>query len=120
MNIFCIMIILNFLSISNFQNEKVRGNYKFEVGKISRYYNAKIQLKDSIFILTFSNARKKIGKINCHSTRTSFNIDVNSIIDFRTSDLRKDTIEFTIHGKKSPIPNYIDKSIDVGYLIRTK
>lgn len=120
MKIFCSIIILTFLSVVNFQNEKARGNYKFEVAKMSRYYNAKIQFKDSIFILTFSNGIKSTGKINYYRTLTSLDIDVNTIIDFKTSEIKNDTLEFSVHDKRSLNANYLDTSIDVGYLIRVK
>jgi hypothetical protein len=120
MKIFYTIIILTFFSLVNIQNEKVRGNYKFEVGKMSRYYDAKIQFKDSVFVLTFSNGIKSTGKINYYRTPTSLNIDVNTIIDFKTSEIKNDTIEFSVHDKRSLNVNYLDTSIDVGYFIRAK
>jgi hypothetical protein len=120
MKIFSTIIILTFLSVVNFQSEKARGNYKFEVGKMSRYYNAKMQFKDSLFILTFSNGIKSIGKINYYRTQTSLDVDANTIIDFKTSEIKNDTLEFSVHDKRSLNVNYLDTSIDIGYFIRVK
>ncbi len=105
------------------QDSKLNGRYivKFK-NETAFQQNGYVDFKNEIFTMKYNNLLPHNGKIKYYKTLTSIEEDNNSniIIDFRTDEIGKDTINFQVHSRNCGIGNYLDVSINSGKFIRIK
>ena len=101
------------------QESKLSGRYFVDFKNDNFQKDGYIDFDKDTFTMKHSNLLPHSGTINYGRTLTSFE-DINSdiIIDFRTEDIGKDTINFQVHNKKVGPINYLDISVNSGRFIK--
>lgn len=116
-----LFIIVTLLSINlNQKTDKLNGRYNYLIEDNNLYIQKdKITFKDSIFV--FDNKYMPKGKISYGNTILLDNfINTDLVISISKDQIKKDTIPFYMHDKKSSSANYLDDVIGKGKLIRIK
>ncbi|MCD0467933.1 hypothetical protein [Flavobacterium sp. ENC] len=114
-----LIITLLFISL-NQTTDKLTGRYSYLIEENNLYIQKdKITFKDSVFV--FDNKYLPKGKISYGNKILLDNfINTDLIISISKDQIKKDTILFYIHDKKSPAANYLDEIAGKGKLIRIK
>ena len=114
-----IIITLLFISL-NQTTDKLTGRYNYLIEENNLYIQKdKITFKDSVFV--FDNKYLPKGKISYGNSILLDNfINTDLIISISKDQIKKDTILFYIHDKKSSAANYLDEIAGKGKLIRIK
>ena len=116
-----LFIIVTLLSISLKQKtDKLNGRYNYLIEEDNSYIQKdKITFKDSVFV--FDNKFMPKGKISYGNKILLDNfINTDLIISIPKDKIKKDTIEFFMHDKKSSAANYLDEVVGKGKLIKIK
>lgn len=101
------------------QESKLSGRYFVDFKNENFQKDGYINFDKNTFTLKQSNLLTHSGTINYGKTLTSFEyINSDIIIDFRTEDIGKDTINFQVHNKKAGYMNYLDISVNSGKFIK--
>jgi len=109
------------MSITITQESELSGRYFIDFKDDSFQKDCYINFDKKNFTLKQTNSLTHTGTINYGKTLTSFEyINSDIIIDFRTEDIGKDTINFQVHNKKSGPINYLDISVNSGKFIKNK
>lgn len=119
MKYFALLITL-FLISFNQKTDKLNGRYNYLLEDYGLYVQKdKITFKDSVF--AFDNKYLPKGKISYGNVILLENfINTDLIISIPKDQIKKDTIEFFMHDKKSSVANYLDEVVGKGKLIRIK
>ncbi|WP_029273230.1 hypothetical protein [Flavobacterium sp. KJJ] len=119
MKYFALIITLFFISF-NQETEKLTGRYNYLIENDNVYIQKdKITFKDSVFV--FDNKFVPKGKISYGNRILLDNfINTDLIISIPKDQIKKDTIEFLMHDKKSSAANYLDEVVGKGKLIKIK
>lgn len=120
MNFISLILILFSINI-NQNTDKLNGRYNYLIKDDNSYIQKdKITFKDSVF--AFDNKFLPKGRIsygrNVILLENFINTDL--IISISKDQIEKDTIEFNMHDKKSPVANYLDVASGKGRLIKIK
>ena len=104
------------------QDSKLSGKYFVEFKNENSNKDYYIEFNKNTFKIIQSDSIKDSGKIKYGKTLTSLDNSFNSdiIIDFRTDEIGKDTINFQVHSKKVGVVNYLDVSVNSGRFIKIK
>ncbi|MDR7209271.1 hypothetical protein [Flavobacterium piscis] len=116
-----LFIIITLLSINlNQKTDKLNGRYNYLIEDNYLYIQKdKITFKDSVFV--FDNKYLPKGKISYGNTILLDNfINTDLIISISKDQIKKDTILFYMHDKKSSSANYLDEIVGKGKLIKIK
>ncbi|QSB26660.1 hypothetical protein [Flavobacterium sp. CLA17] len=113
------IITLLFISL-NQETDKLTGRYSYLTEDNNLYIQKdKITFKDSVFV--FDNKYLPKGKISYGNTILLDNfINTDLIISISKDQIKKDTILFYMHDKKSSAANYLNEIVGKGKLIRIK
>jgi hypothetical protein len=119
MKYFTLIITLLFIN-SNQETDKLTGRYNYLVEDNNSYVQRdKITFKDSVF--AFDNKYLPKGKISYGNRILLDNfINIDLIISISKDQIKKDTILFYMHDKKSSSANYLDEVVGKGKLIKIK
>jgi len=119
MKYFAILITLLSINFSQ-KTEKLSGRYNYLIEDNDLYIQKdKITFNDSIFI--FDNKYMPKGKISYGNIIVLENfINTDLIVSIPKDQIKKDTIPFFMHDKKSFAANYLDEIVGKGKLIRIK
>ena len=114
-----IIITLLFIPL-NQETDKLSGRYNYLIENNNLYIQKdKITFNDSVFV--FDNKYLPKGKISYGNKILLDNfINTDLIISISKDQIKKDTILFYIHDKKSAAANYLDEIAGKGKLIRIK
>lgn len=116
-----LVLIITLLSINfNQETDKLNGRYNYLLEDDNVYVQKdKITFKDSVFV--FDNKYLPKGKISYGNVIVLDNfINRDLIISIPKDQIKKDTILFDMHDKKSSAANYLDEVVGKGKLIRIK
>jgi hypothetical protein len=114
-------LIITLISInSNQKTDKLNGRYNYLIEDNNFYIQKdKISFSDSVFV--FDNKYMPKGKISYGNIVLLENfINADLIISISTDQIKKDTILFYMHDKKSSSANYLDEVVGKGKLIKIK
>ncbi|TDO97703.1 hypothetical protein [Flavobacterium sp. 245] len=114
-------LLITLLSISFIQNtDKLNGRYNYLIEDDNLYIQKdKITFNDSVF--AFDNKYVPKGKISYGNVILLDNfINKDLIISIPKDQIKKDTILFYMHDKKSLVANYLDEVVGKGKLIKIK
>ncbi|MFH7000285.1 hypothetical protein ACHRVZ_20395 [Flavobacterium sp. FlaQc-57] len=114
-------LIITFLFINlNPKTDKITGRYNYLIEDNNTYIlKDKITFNDSIF--AFDNKYMPKGKVSYGDVIILDNfINTDLIISISKDQIKKDTIDFYMHDKKSSSVNYLDISSGKGKLIKIK
>lgn len=114
-------LIITLLSINLIQKtEKLNGRYNYLIEDNNSYVQKdKITFNDSVF--AFDNKYLPKGKISYDNKILLDNfINTDLIISISKDQIKKDTILFYMHDKKSSATNYLDEVVGKGKLIKIK
>jgi hypothetical protein len=119
MKYFTLIITLLFINL-NQETDKLTGRYNYLVEDNNSYIQRdKITFKDSVF--AFDNKYLPKGKISYGNRILLDNfINIDLIISISKDQIKKDTILFYMHDKKSSSANYLDEVVGKGKLIKIK
>lgn len=119
MKYFTLLITLFFINF-NQKTDKLTGRYNYLIEDDNSYIQKdKITFKDSIFV--FDNKYLPKGKISYGNVIVLDHfINRDLIISIPKDQIAKDTIDFFMHDKQSPVSNYLDVVTGKGKLIRIK
>ncbi|WP_343696793.1 hypothetical protein [Flavobacterium sp.] len=119
MKYFALLITLFFINF-NQKTEKLTGRYNYLIEEDNVYIQKdKITFNDSVF--KFDNKYLPKGKISYGNEILLDNfINIDLIISIPKDQIKKDTIDFFIHNKQSPVSNYLDVVTGKGKLVRIK
>lgn len=120
MKYFALLITLFFINF-NQKTDKLTGRYNYLIEDDNAAYilKDKITFKDSVFI--FDNKFMPKGKISYGNVILLDNfINTDLIISISKDQIKKDTIPFFMHDKKSSSANYLDEVVGKGKLVRIK
>ena len=118
-----LLLFLMFASSLNFTQEtKLSGRYFVDFKNKNLQKDGFIDFNKDSFSLKHSNLLPYSGTIKYNRTLTSLEseFDPNIIIDFKTSEIGKDTISFQVHNRKSGVMNYLDVSVNSGKFIKAR
>lgn len=117
-----LFIAITLLSITLSQKtEKLNGRYNYLIEEEDNFYiqKDKISFNDSIFV--FDNKYVPKGKISYGNVILLENfMNKDLIISIPKDQIKKDTIPFYMHDKKSSSANYLDEVVGKGKLIKIK
>lgn len=116
-----LFIAITLLSISlNQKTDRLTGRYNYLVEEDNLYIQKdKISFNDSIFV--FDNKYVPKGKISYGTIILLENfMNKDLIISIPKDQIKKDTIPFYMHDKKSSSANYLDEVVGKGKLIKIK
>ena len=114
-------LIITLISInSNQKTDKLNGPYNYLIEDNNFYIQKdKISFNDSVFV--FDNKYMPKGKISYGNIVLLENfINADLIISISKDQIKKDTILFYMHDKKSSSANYLDEVVGKGKLIKIK
>ena len=114
-------LIITLISInSNQKTDKLNGRYNYLIEDNNFYIQKdKISFSDSVFV--FDNKYMPKGKISYGNIVLLENfINTDLIISISKDQIKKDTIPFYMHDKKSSSANYLDEVVGKGKLIKIK
>ena len=114
-------LIITLISInSNQKTDKLNGRYNYLIEDNNFYIQKdKISFSDSVFV--FDNKYMPKGKISYGNIVLLENfINADLIISISKDQIKKDTILFYMHDKKSSSANYLDEVVGKGKLIKIK
>ncbi|MTH16239.1 hypothetical protein [Flavobacterium sp. LC2016-01] len=114
-------LIITLLSMSFIQKtDKLNGRYNYLIEDDNSYIQKdKITFNDSVFV--FDNKYVPKGKVSYGNVILLDNfINRDLIISISKDEIKKDTILFYMHDKKSSSANYLDEVVGKGKLIRIK
>lgn len=119
MKYFALLITLFFINF-NQKTDKLTGRYNYLIEDDNSYIlKDKITFKDSIF--AFDNKYLPKGKVSyCNVILLDNFINTDLIISIPKDQIKKDTIPFFMHDKKSFAANYLDEVVGKGKLVRIK
>lgn len=119
MKYFALLLTLFFINF-NQKTDKLTGRYHYLIEDDNAYIQKdKITFKDSVFI--FDNKFMPKGKISYGNVILLDNfINTDLIISISKDQIKKDTIPFFMHDKKSSSANYLDEVVGKGKLVRIK
>ncbi|KAF2510022.1 hypothetical protein EYY60_10925 [Flavobacterium zhairuonense] len=119
MKYFALLITLFFINFSQ-KTDKLTGRYNYLIEDEGAYnLKDKITFNDSVF--AFDNKYLPKGKISYGNIILLDNfINRDLIISIPKDQITKDTIDFYMHDKQSPVSNYLDVVVGKGKLIRIK
>ncbi|WP_119789332.1 hypothetical protein [Flavobacterium anhuiense] len=119
MKYFALLLTLFFINF-NQKTDKLTGRYNYLIEDDNAYIlKDKITFKDSVFI--FDNKFMPKGKISYGNVILLDNfINTDLIISISKDQIKKDTIPFFMHDKKSSSANYLDEVVGKGKLVRIK
>ncbi|MBL0735530.1 hypothetical protein JI750_01430 [Flavobacterium sp. GN10] len=119
MKYFALLITLFFINF-NQKTDKLTGRYNYLIEDDNAYVQKdKITFKDSVF--AFDNKYLPKGKISYGNVILLDNfINTDLIISIPKDQIKKDTIPFFMHDKKSSSANYLDEVVGKGKLVRIK
>lgn len=119
MKYFFITIALFSISLSQ-KTDQLNGRYNYLIEDNNIYVQKdKITFKDSVFV--FDNKYMPKGKISYGNVILLDNfINTDLIISISKDQIKKDTILFYMHDKKSSSANYLDEVVGKGKLIKIK
>ncbi|WP_431244087.1 hypothetical protein ACQ9BO_06700 [Flavobacterium sp. P21] len=119
MKYFALLITLFFINF-NQKADKLNGRYNYLIEEDNVYNQKdKISFNDSVF--KFDNKYLPKGKISYGNViLLDHFINRDLIISIPKDQIAKDTIEFFMHDKQSPVSNYLDVVTGKGKLIRIK
>lgn len=101
---------------------KLNGTYKVEFNNNSNQKDGYMTFNDSVFTMRNNHFLPYNGKVEYYKTLTSISSEheSNIIIDFRTNEIGKDTINFQVHDKDIVKMSYLDISVNSGKMIKIK
>ncbi|MEO8238851.1 MAG: hypothetical protein ABI576_12145 [Flavobacterium sp.] len=114
-------LIITVLFINyNQKTDKLNGRYYYLIEEDNSYVQKdKISFNDSVFV--FDNKYMPKGKISYGNIILLENfINADLIISISKDQIKKDTILFYMHDKKSFSANYLDEVVGKGKLIKIK
>ena len=119
MKYLALLITLFFINF-NQKTDKLTGRYNYLIEDEGAYnLKDKITFNDSVF--AFDNKYLPKGKISYGNVILLDNfINRDLIISIPKDKIAKDTIEFYMHDKQSPVSNYFDVVVGKGKLIKVK
>lgn len=102
------------------KTDKLNGRYNYLIEDDNSYIQKdKITFNDSVFV--FDNKYVPKGKVSYGNVILLDNfINRDLIISISKDEIKKDTILFYMHDKKSSSANYLDEVVGKGKLIRIK
>ena len=117
---YLLMITILFSINLNQKTDQLNGRYNYLIEDNNLYIQKdKITFKDSVFV--FDNKYLPKGKISYGNVILLENfMNTDLIISISKDQIKKDTIEFFMHDKKSSAANYLDEVVGKGKLIRIK
>lgn len=119
MKYFTLIIILVCVNLEQ-KTDKLNGRYNYLIEENNSYLQKdKITFNDSVFV--FDNKYVPKGKISYGNVILLDNfINTDLIISISKDQIKKDTIPFYMHDKKSSSANYLDEVVGKGRLIKIK
>jgi hypothetical protein len=119
MKYFTLIIILVCVNLDQ-KTDKLHGRYNYLIEENNLYIQKdKMTFNDSVFV--FDNKYVPKGKISYGNVILLDNfINTDLIISISKDQIKKDTIPFNMHDKKSASANYLDEVVGKGRLIKIK
>lgn len=121
MKYFTLIITFFFINFNSQETDKLIGRYNYLIEDDNSYVQKdKITFKDSVF--AFDNKYVPKGKISYGKNLILLENFINTdlIISIPKDQIKKDTILFYMHDKKSSSANYLDEIVGKGKLIKIK